>query len=139
MNIVAEAAREQDTVLDLDLGLSWRNSFAALGPDFYTTVQPRPLPEPYWVGRSQLVADALGLTPAIMDSRAALSAFTGNLGLAGARPLAPVYSGHQFGVWAGQLGDGRACLLGEVATPGPPGPAPPGLRKHRKGPGPTPK
>jgi uncharacterized protein YdiU (UPF0061 family) len=30
-----------------------------------------------------------------------------------------VYSGHQFGVWAGQLGDGRAILLGEVATPGP--------------------
>jgi serine/tyrosine/threonine adenylyltransferase len=31
------------------------------------------------------------------------------------RPLAAVYSGHQFGVWAGQLGDGRAILLGDVA------------------------
>jgi uncharacterized protein YdiU (UPF0061 family) len=30
-------------------------------------------------------------------------------------PLAAVYSGHQFGVWAGQLGDGRAILLGELA------------------------
>ena len=29
----------------------------------------------------------------------------------------PVYSGHQFGVWAGQLGDGRALLLGELNTP----------------------
>ena len=28
-------------------------------------------------------------------------------------PLAQVYSGHQFGVWAGQLGDGRGILLGE--------------------------
>ena len=32
-------------------------------------------------------------------------------------PLASVYSGHQFGVWAGQLGDGRAILLGEIDTP----------------------
>lgn len=32
-------------------------------------------------------------------------------------PMATVYSGHQFGVWAGQLGDGRALLLGEVDTP----------------------
>jgi uncharacterized protein YdiU (UPF0061 family) len=31
--------------------------------------------------------------------------------------LASVYSGHQFGVWAGQLGDGRAILLGEAQTP----------------------
>jgi serine/tyrosine/threonine adenylyltransferase len=34
-----------------------------------------------------------------------------------ASPLASVYSGHQFGHWAGQLGDGRAILLGELATP----------------------
>jgi len=32
-------------------------------------------------------------------------------------PVTTVYSGHQFGVWAGQLGDGRALLLGEVDTP----------------------
>jgi uncharacterized protein YdiU (UPF0061 family) len=35
----------------------------------------------------------------------------------GTRPFATVYSGHQFGVWAGQLGDGRALLLGEAETP----------------------
>jgi uncharacterized protein YdiU (UPF0061 family) len=29
-------------------------------------------------------------------------------------PIATVYSGHQFGVWAGQLGDGRAILLGDM-------------------------
>jgi len=33
--------------------------------------------------------------------------------LPGMSPLAQVYSGHQFGVWAGQLGDGRGILLGE--------------------------
>ena len=36
-------------------------------------------------------------------------------GNGGSKPLATVYSGHQFGVWAGQLGDGRAILLGETA------------------------
>src|SRR5690606_1999923 len=40
--------------------------------------------------------------------------FTGNQIPAGAMPLAAVYSGHQFGTWAGQLGDGRAILLGDV-------------------------
>lgn len=33
--------------------------------------------------------------------------------LPGMEPLAQVYSGHQFGMWAGQLGDGRGILLGE--------------------------
>lgn len=33
------------------------------------------------------------------------------------QPLAQVYSGHQFGVWAGQLGDGRGILLGEQRLP----------------------
>ena len=45
----------------------------------------------------------------------ALQAFSGNALLPGSRPLASVYSGHQFGAWAGQLGDGRALLLGETA------------------------
>ncbi len=40
-----------------------------------------------------------------------------NQPLDGARLLASVYSGHQFGVWAGQLGDGRAILLGELLMP----------------------
>ena len=35
----------------------------------------------------------------------------------GTSPVATVYSGHQFGVWAGQLGDGRALLLGESSPP----------------------
>ena len=38
----------------------------------------------------------------------------------GSEPLAAVYSGHQFGVWAGQLGDGRAILLGEALAPSEP-------------------
>jgi len=95
-------------------GLRWRNRFAALGPDFHTRLMPTPLPAPYWVGRSDAVAAELGLSHDWLDSDAALAAFTGNQQLDGSAPLATVYSGHQFGVWAGQLGDGRALLLGET-------------------------
>ena len=101
---------------NLDLGLAWRNSFAALGPDFGIPLQPTPLPEPHWVGTNPALARELGLGEAWLASPAALEAFTGNLRIAGTQPLASVYSGHQFGVWAGQLGDGRAILLGEAQT-----------------------
>ncbi len=104
-----------DAPLQPDLGLAWRHSFAQLGPQFATALRPSPLPAPYWVGRSRAVAGLIGLDPAWLDTQAALEVFTGNLLAAGCEPLASVYSGHQFGHWAGQLGDGRAILLGETA------------------------
>ena len=91
--------------------------FAALGPAFYTPVQPQPMPAPYWVGRSKAMAQELGLSDEWMHSQAALDALSGNCVLPGSQPLASVYSGHQFGHWAGQLGDGRALLLGEIKVP----------------------
>ncbi len=99
----------------LDCGLVWNNRFATLGEAFFEALPPTPLPAPYWVGRSTQVAAALGLSDQWLESADLLQALTGNLPLAGAQPLASVYSGHQFGVWAGQLGDGRAILLGETA------------------------
>ena len=99
-----------------DLGLAWTHGFAALGSEFYTELRPTPLPAPHWVGHSDAVAQLIGLDPAMLRTDEALQAFTGNTLLAGSRPLASVYSGHQFGVWAGQLGDGRAILLGETAA-----------------------
>ncbi|MGE0350458.1 protein adenylyltransferase SelO [Hydrogenophaga sp.] len=115
MNRPVDTAPELAPGLDLDL--SWRNRFAELGDAFFTRLQPTPLPAPHWVGTSPAVADLLGLDRAWLASPAALDAFTGNLPIAGTQPLASVYSGHQFGHWAGQLGDGRAILLGEVDTP----------------------
>ncbi|MFT4243033.1 MAG: YdiU family protein [Acidovorax sp.] len=97
-----------------DLGLDWKHGFATLGPDFFTELRPTPLPDPYWVGTSDGVARLIGLDVRQLRSDEALQAFTGNQLPAGARPLASVYSGHQFGIWAGQLGDGRAILLGET-------------------------
>jgi serine/tyrosine/threonine adenylyltransferase len=100
----------------LDLGLPWRNSFAGLGPAFFTELAPIPLPSPYLVGVNSALAADLGLPVERLVAPEGVEAFTGNLALEGARPLASVYSGHQFGVWAGQLGDGRAILLGEANT-----------------------
>lgn len=114
-------------------GLRWRNSFAALDPAFFTRLSPTSLPSPYWVARSLRVAAELGLDGQWMRSDEALNAFTGNLVLPGAQPLSSVYSGHQFGQWAGQLGDGRAILLGEIDVSGG------GTRELQlKGAGPTP-
>ena len=101
----------------VDTGLAWNNRFAALGPAFYTRLEPRPLPTPHPVAHSPDAAALLGLDADWLHSDAALQTFSGNALPQGSDPLASVYSGHQFGVWAGQLGDGRALLLGEVQTP----------------------
>lgn len=98
------------------MGLHWHHGFAALGPAFFTELRPTPLPAPHWVGTSSAVAQLIGMEPARFQTDDALQAFAGNMLLTGSRPLASVYSGHQFGVWAGQLGDGRAILLGETAN-----------------------
>lgn len=97
------------------LSLPWQKGFATLGSDFYTELCPTPLPSPHWVGTSHSVAQLLGLPEGWHQSEEALQALTGNQVFEGSTPLASVYSGHQFGVWAGQLGDGRAILLGELA------------------------
>jgi len=77
---------------------------------------PTPLPAPYPVASSARSAALLGLDPADLAQPDFVETFTGNRVPPRARPLAAVYSGHQFGHWAGQLGDGRAILLGQLAT-----------------------
>jgi serine/tyrosine/threonine adenylyltransferase len=91
-----------------------QQSFTQLGEGFYTRLLPQALPSPYWVGRSRSMAQALGLEDAWLERTETLQALAGSGLLPGSEPLASVYSGHQFGVWAGQLGDGRALLLGET-------------------------
>ena len=119
----------------LAIGLAWNHRFASLGEDFYTPLRPTPLPAPYWVGRSTHAAAALGLDAQWLESDDALQALTGNRPLEGGFSLSSVYSGHQFGVWAGQLGDGRALLLGETRTGTEPGGS---LELQLKGSGKTP-
>jgi uncharacterized protein YdiU (UPF0061 family) len=97
-------------------GLRWRNRFSTLPPAFFTRLAPTSLPDPYRVAVSRRSSALLGLEPAALESPAAIAVLAGNRVPTDAEPLAAVYSGHQFGVWAGQLGDGRAHLLGGVET-----------------------
>ncbi|HEX7891613.1 MAG TPA: YdiU family protein [Ramlibacter sp.] len=101
----------------LELGRPWRHGFAELGPAFFTELRPTPLADAHLVSVNAALARELGLDPARIAGPEGVEAFTGNIALQGSRPLAGVYSGHQFGVWAGQLGDGRAILLGGIETP----------------------
>src|SRR5690606_648763 len=91
--------------------------FAQLPAAFYPRLAPRPVSNPRLVHANPDVARLIGLDPAVLQTDAFLQVFAGNQPLPGGEPLAAVYSGHQFGVWAGQLGDGRAHLLAEVAGP----------------------
>ena len=108
------------------------NSFAALPPAFFTRLMPTPLPDPYLVAVSPSAAALAGLDPAALGRDDYVAVLSGNRVPPRAMPLAAVYSGHQFGVWAGQLGDGRAILLGQLATPDGP------LELQLKGAGATP-
>lgn len=94
-----------------------QNSFAALGLDFYTKLATTPLKNSRLVHVDKDVASLLGLSALDLSDPAFLSIVSGSEPLPGGETLAAVYSGHQFGVWAGQLGDGRAHLLGEIVGP----------------------
>jgi uncharacterized protein YdiU (UPF0061 family) len=100
--------------------LAISNSFASLPPVHYTALMPTPLPDPYLVCVSQSAAGLIGLNTAQTQTEEFVETFTGNHIPEGSKPLSAVYSGHQFGVWAGQLGDGRAILLGDVPAPNEP-------------------
>ncbi len=84
-----------------------------LGPAFHTALAGQPLPDVHWIARNDTLAAELGLAGWLTGDDA-LAVLAGNAPPSHGTPLATVYSGHQFGVWAGQLGDGRALLLGEI-------------------------
>jgi uncharacterized protein YdiU (UPF0061 family) len=80
----------------------------------YSRVLPIKTSQPQMVAYSREVAELLDLTPEDCESDDFLQVFSGNRLAAGMYPYATCYGGHQFGYWAGQLGDGRAINLGEV-------------------------
>jgi serine/tyrosine/threonine adenylyltransferase len=97
-------------------GARWPNRFSKLGETFFTALPPQGIPDPHWVAWSPACAALLGLeNPGAREHW--LNVLSGNALAPGMQSLASVYSGHQFGVWAGQLGDGRAHWLGEMETP----------------------
>lgn len=91
------------------------NRFAErLSEHFYTRLAPTPLNAPYLIDVNRPLAYSLGFSDAQLESSEFVDVFSGKALAQTSQPLAAVYSGHQFGVWAGQLGDGRAILLGDL-------------------------
>ncbi len=82
----------------------------------YSWVAPTKVSNPQLVAVSEDLALTLGFTLSDCQSNDFAEVFTGNKRITGMQTYAICYGGHQFGHWAGQLGDGRAINLGEVVT-----------------------
>jgi len=82
----------------------------------YSFVEPTKVSAPALVSYSTEAAQLLDLADEECASQTFLDTFSGNLLLEGMQPYAMCYGGHQFGNWAGQLGDGRAINLGEITN-----------------------
>ncbi|MES2490511.1 MAG: YdiU family protein [Pseudomonadota bacterium] len=99
--------------LTLD-NLRINNRFASLPEDYFSRVQPTPLPSPKLLHFNTDAAALIDLDPAQAQRPEFAEIFSGSRPLPGADPLAMLYAGHQFGSWVPQLGDGRAILLAQV-------------------------
>ena len=115
----------------MTLTIPFDNSYARLPNSFYARQAPIPVRAPRLIAFNAELAKILNVTPGDVEEMA--EAFAGNTLPDGAEPIAQLYSGHQFGSYNPQLGDGRAVLLGETVGAD-------GVRRdiQLKGSGPTP-
>jgi uncharacterized protein YdiU (UPF0061 family) len=84
----------------------------------WSPATPTPVAAPRLVAYSPEVAALVGFTEGEVREPWFAELLGGNTLLPGMAPYAAVYGGHQFGHWAGQLGDGRAITLGEAINAG---------------------
>jgi uncharacterized protein YdiU (UPF0061 family) len=82
----------------------------------FSYVTPRTPSSPRLIHFTEEVAEILGITREEAQSAEFTNIFSGKELLPNTRPYSMSYAGHQFGNWAGQLGDGRAIILTEVET-----------------------
>lgn len=82
----------------------------------YSFVKPKVLSKPTLIKASDYLAEALGWDKDFLESPSFLNNFSGQSFLDQEASYAMAYGGHQFGHWAGQLGDGRAINLGHIQT-----------------------
>jgi serine/tyrosine/threonine adenylyltransferase len=94
--------------------LRFTNGFTRLPAPFFERHTPSGLPNPRLVATSVEAAHLIDLAPNELAREEFVRIASGNALLRGMDPLAARYGGHQFGQWAGQLGDGRAIVLGEL-------------------------
>lgn len=83
----------------------------------FSFVNPTRVSKPSLVAIEDDLALSLGFSREDMAGQEFTQLFSGNKLLDGMQPFAMCYGGHQFGQWAGQLGDGRAINLAEIQTP----------------------
>ena len=95
---------------DSDSAPSSRQVFGAA----YSRVVPTPVEAPRLAAHSHEVAALVGFREEDVQLQLFADVFGGNALIEGMEPYAANYGGHQFGQWAGQLGDGRAITLAEV-------------------------
>ncbi len=91
-----------------------RNFRRQVGSACWSKVEPLRFPDAKLLAWSQPLTQQLGLSPALLGEERFARVFSGSELLPGSEPYALCYGGHQFGNWAGQLGDGRAINLGEL-------------------------
>jgi protein adenylyltransferase len=96
----------------MTLRIPFDNSYARMPEGFYTRQAPEPVSAPRLVAFNDDLAALMGITPG--EAEELTQVFSGNKLPEGAEPIAQLYSGHQFGTYNPQLGDGRAVLLGET-------------------------
>ena len=100
--------------------IAFNNRYKKLGEDFFAETHPTPVKNPQLIIFNTLLSEELGLADTCLDANEyladATAVFSGNRIPDGGYPVAMAYSGHQFGQFNPQLGDGRAILLGEVET-----------------------
>lgn len=95
--------------------LTFDNTYARLSEAFYAKLHPTPFSEPpHLISFNAAAAELIDLDPDEAKRPECAALFGGNMLAPGMEPLAMLYSGHQFGVYVPQLGDGRAILLGEA-------------------------
>mgnify|MGYP000663400256 CR=1 FL=1 len=82
----------------------------------FSYVEPQQTKQPSLVSINKPLALELGFTEEDLSNDDMAAVLTGNKIIGGMQPYAMNYGGHQFGQWAGQLGDGRAINLGQVET-----------------------
>ena len=90
------------------------NTYVRLPDAFFKRIEPTPVSAPVMIRLNHDLAIELGIDVARLDSPEGLAILVGNQLADGSDPLAMAYSGHQFGGFVPQLGDGRAILIGEV-------------------------
>ncbi len=112
MDLRFDNAFARDLPADPELGARRRQVHGAL----YSLVEPTPVAAPRLLAHSREMAARLGFDDAFVQSSRFAEVFAGNALLPGMLPIAANYGGHQFGNWAGQLGDGRAISLGELVN-----------------------